>query len=106
MSPQPVIGVDAGGTKLLAGALTDGTEVHQRVYRRWGGGDRDEVLATMVEAGDEVPAALPGVGAGGVRIPSPVGAGSGGSVFRGPPPPAGGPFRGLMRALLGLPPFL
>ncbi len=106
MSPQPVIGVDAGGTKLLAGALTDGTEVHQRVYRRWGGGDREEVLTTMVEAVDEVRTAVPGVGAVGFGIPSLVDADSGVSVSSVHLPLAELPFRDLMRDRLGLPVFV
>jgi glucokinase len=106
MSPQPVIGVDAGGTKLLAGALTDGTEVHQRVYRLWGGGDRDEVLATMVEAVDEVRTALPGVSAVGFGIPSLVEADTGVSVSSVHLPLADVPFRDLMQDRLGLPVFV
>jgi glucokinase len=106
MSPEPVIGVDAGGTKLLAGALTDCTEVHQRVYRRWGGGDTDEVLATMVEAVDEVRAGVPDVSAVGFGIPSLVDAETGVSVSSVHLPLANVPFRELMAHRLGLPVFV
>lgn len=106
MSPQPVIGVDAGGTKLLAGALTDGTEVRQRVYRRWDGGDRDEVLATMVEAVDEVRAGVADVGAVGFGIPSLVQTDTGVSVSSVHLPLADVPFRDLMRERLGVPVFV
>jgi glucokinase len=50
MSPGPVIGADAGGTKLLAGVISQDLTVGHRVRRLWGGGDRAEVLETMVEA--------------------------------------------------------
>src|SRR5439155_11979501 len=50
MSRGPVIGVDAGGTKLLAGVIHEDLTVCHRVRRLWGGGDRAEVLDTMVEA--------------------------------------------------------
>jgi glucokinase len=106
MSPEPVIGLDAGGTKLIAGALDGESEVHHRVYRRWGGGDRDEVLATMVEAVDELRAELPGVAAVGFGIPSLVEAAAGVSVSSVHLPLAGVPFRDIMRERLGLPVFV
>src|SRR3954451_18452550 len=102
MSPQPVIGVDAGGTKLLAGALADGSAVHHRVLRHWGGGDRDEVLATMVEAVEEVRRAAPDARAVGFGIPSLVNFESGSSVSSVHLPLDGVPFRSLMAARTGL----
>jgi glucokinase len=102
MSSQPVIGVDAGGTKLLAGALADGSAVHHRVHRRWGGGDRDEVLATMVEAVDEVRRAAPDARAVGFGIPSLVDFDSGSSVSSVHLPLDGVPFRSLMASRTGL----
>ena len=56
MSSRPVIGVDAGGTKLLAGVLQwddRDLSVDRRVRRLWSGGDRAEVLDVMVEAVSE-----------------------------------------------------
>jgi glucokinase len=103
MSPQPVIGVDAGGTKLLAGALADGIDVRHRVYRLWAGGDQDEVLATMVEAVEEVAAAVGPPAAVGFGIPSLVDAASGSSVSSVHLRLTGLPFRDLMRERLGLP---
>src|SRR3954469_19564797 len=50
MSSGPVIGVDAGGTKLLAGVVHEDLTVGHCVRRLWSGGDRAEVLDTMVEA--------------------------------------------------------
>src|SRR3954470_23261778 len=100
---EPVIGVDAGGTKLLAGALAGDSEVHHRVYRLWGGGDRDEVLATMVEAVAEVRRDEPGVRAVGFGIPSLIDAASGTSVSSVHLPLDGVPFRNLMSDRIGLP---
>jgi glucokinase len=100
---EPVIGVDAGGTKLLAGALAGDSEVHHRVHRLWGGGDRDEVLATMVEAVAEVRAAEPGVRAVGFGIPSLVDAATGTSVSSVHLPLQEVPFRELMTDRIGLP---
>lgn len=106
MSPEPVIGVDAGGTKLLAGALAGDAGVHHRVHRRWGGGDRDEVLATMVEAVAEVRAAVPEVAAVGFGIPSLVEYATGVSVSSVHLPLDGVPFRDEMTQRLGLPVFV
>jgi glucokinase len=106
MSPEPVIGVDAGGTKLLAGALAGDFEVHHRVYRLWGGGDRDEVLATMVEAVAEVTRAASGAQAVGFGIPALVATGSGTSVSSVHLPLDGVPFRDVMAERLGLPVYV
>ena len=106
MSPGAVIGLDAGGTKLLAGALAGDAEIRHRVYRRWGGGDQDEVLATMVEAVEEVTAAVGAVDAAGFGIPSLVEAGTGVSVSSVHLPLDGVPFRDVMRERLGLPVYV
>src|SRR4051794_22060229 len=70
MSPGPVIGVDAGGTKLLAGVVHADLAVGHRVRRLWSGGDRAEVLETMVEAVSEARATAPDVTAVGFGIPA------------------------------------
>ena len=106
MSPEPVIGVDAGGTKLLAGALAGDSEVHHRVYRLWDGGDRDQVIATMVEAVAAVKSAAGGASAVGFGIPSLVDHVSGASVSSVHLPLDGVPFRDLMRERIGLPVYV
>jgi glucokinase len=106
MSPGAVIGLDAGGTKLLAGALAGDAEIRNRVYRRWGGGDQDEVLATMVEAVGEVAAAAGPVEAVGFGIPSLVEQATGVSVSSVHLPLDGVPFRDVMAERLGLPVFV
>src|SRR3954468_10313142 len=103
MSPEPVIGVDAGGTKLLAGALAGDSQVHHRVYRRWGGGDRDQVIATMGEAVAEVRAAGAGARAVGCGIPSLVEQATGTSVSSVHLPLDAVLFRELMAERIGLP---
>src|SRR3954451_1045764 len=70
MSLRPVIGVDAGGTKLLAGVVHADLTIGHRVRRLWSGGDRAEVVATMVEAVSEARAAAPEVTAVGFGIPA------------------------------------
>jgi glucokinase len=103
MSPEPVIGVDAGGTKLLAGALAGDDQVHHRVFRLWGGGDRDQVLATMVEAVEEVRAAAGGARSAGFGIPALVDARTGTSISCVHLPLDDVPFRALMSERLGIP---
>jgi glucokinase len=101
-----VIGVDAGGTKLLAGALAGDAEVHHRVYRLWGGGDRDHVIATMVEAVAAVKSDAGGARAVGFGIPSLVDHATGTSVSSVHLPLDGVPFRSLMQERLGLPVYV
>jgi glucokinase len=102
MSPGPVIGVDAGGTKLLAGVISEDLTVGNRVRRLWGGGDRAEVLDTMVEA---VGAAGSGVAVG-FGIPALLDFAAGVAVSSVHLPLDGLPFRALMEERLGLPVFL
>lgn len=70
MSRPLVIGVDAGGTKLLAGVVDDALEVHQSVRHVWGGTGRAETLEVMVETVSELLEATPDARAIGFGIPS------------------------------------
>src|SRR3954462_88907 len=70
MSLRPVIGVDTGGTKLLAGVVHANLTVGHRVPRLWSGGDRAEVVETMVEAVAEALSAAPDAAAVGFGIPA------------------------------------
>jgi glucokinase len=106
MSPSAVIGVDAGGTKLLAGALVGDDGLRDRVYRLWGGGDQDEILATMVEAVGEVRTATGDVEAVGFGIPSLIDMATGVSVSSVHLPLDGVPFHALMHERLGLPVYV
>jgi glucokinase len=110
MTPGPVIGVDAGGTKLLAGVILESDEdltIGHRVRRLWGGGDRAEVLDTMVEAVSEATeAASAEVTAVGFGIPALLDFAAGVSVSSVHLPLADLPFRDLMAERLGLPVYV
>ena len=107
MSSGPVIGVDAGGTKLLAGVVecddAQGLTVGHRVRRLWGGGDRAEVLDTMVEAVLSAGGDALAVGFG---IPALMDFAAGVAVSSVHLPLDGLPFRSLMQERLGLPVFV
>jgi glucokinase len=103
MPPRRVIGIDAGGTKLLGGVVDDQLVVHNRVHRFWRGADRAETLEIFVEAVEEVRAAAPDVEAVGFGIPSLVDRDQRVSVWSNHLPIDGVPFRDLMSERLGLP---
>jgi glucokinase len=50
MPSRRVIGVDMGGTKLLAGVVDRGLSVHHRVQRTVVGLDQSAVIATVLDA--------------------------------------------------------
>jgi glucokinase len=103
MPPRRVIGIDAGGTKLLGGVVDEGLVVHHRVRRTWRGGDKAETLDIFVEAVEEVRAAAPDVQAVGFGIPALVEWERGVSRWSTHLPLADVPFRDLMSERLGLP---
>lgn len=66
-----VIGVDLGGTKLLAGVADEHLRVHHRTYRLGGGRDPRSVLDLVAAAVEELRDAAPGpVTAVGVGLPA------------------------------------
>jgi glucokinase len=99
-----VIGVDLGGTKLLAGVVDSGLNVHHRAYRRSRGASEAEVLDIIVSAVREVRDAaerpIAGVGFG---IPSLVDQERGTAVSTVHLPLRDVPFRDVMAERLGLP---
>jgi glucokinase len=103
MPPRRVIGIDAGGTKLLGGVVDEGLVVHHRVRRLWRGSDRQQTLDIFVEAVDEARAAAPDVTAVGFGIPSLVEWETGVSRWSNHLPLEDVPFRDLMSERLGLP---
>lgn len=103
MPPRRVIGIDAGGTKLLGGVVDEGLVVHHRVRRQWRGADRQETLDIMLDAVDEVRAAAPDVDAVGFGLPALVEAETGFCAWSNHLPIDGLPFRDLMSERLGLP---
>jgi glucokinase len=103
MPPRRVIGIDAGGTKLLGGVVDEGLVVHHRVHRTWRGGDREETLDIMVDAVDELRAEAGDVDAVGFGIPALVEHPSGASRWSTHLPLEDVPFRDLISERLGLP---
>jgi glucokinase len=106
MPPRRVIGIDAGGTKLLGGVVDEDLVVHHRVHRNWRGADRGETLDIFVEAVEEVRATAPDVEAVGFGIPALVEAGTGASLWSTHLPLEDVPFRDLMSERLGLPVYV
>jgi glucokinase len=103
MPPRRVIGIDAGGTKLLGGVVDDQLVVYHRVHRTWRGADRQETLDIFTDAVEEVRAASPDVEAIGFGIPALVEWEAGVSRWSNHLPLDGVPFRDLMSERLGLP---
>ncbi|HZB05956.1 MAG TPA: ROK family protein [Thermoleophilaceae bacterium] len=102
MPPRRVIGIDAGGTKLLGGVVDEEMVVHHRVRRTWRGADRTETLGIFTDAVEEVRAAAPDVEAIGFGIPALVDRETGVSRWSNHLPLDGVPFRDLMSERLGL----
>src|SRR5436190_3269769 len=103
MPPRRVIGIDAGGTKLLGAVVGEGLVVHHRTHRGWRGADRRETLDVMVEAAEELRSAAPDTAAVGFGIPSLVDRATGASAWSTHLPLEGVPFREVMSERLGLP---
>jgi glucokinase len=107
MAAGCVIGVDLGGTKLLAGAVDAKLEVHHRAFRRARGDDQAQVLDNLVAAVQEVRQACDGdVLAVGLGIPSLIDQERGMAVHTPHLPLEGVPVRDLMAERLGLPVML
>jgi glucokinase len=70
MAERRVVGIDAGGTKLLAGVADEQLAVHHRLHRLWRGTERQDVLDLIVEVVEEALAAAPEAEAVGFGIPS------------------------------------
>lgn len=98
-----VIGLDAGGTKLLGGVVGPDLRVHHRTHRHWRGEDASEVLDGFVDAVEELRAAEPSAVAVGLGIPSLVDFEAGRSVSSVHLPLDDVPVRDLMSERLGLP---
>ena len=106
MSPRRVIGMDAGGTKLLGGVVDEALAVRDRVHRLWRDGGRRELLDAMVDAVEEARAAAPDAEAVGFGVPGLVDAVTGEIGFSTHLPIAGVRLRELMEERLGLPVFV
>ena len=105
MPPRRVIGIDAGGTKLLGGVVDEQLVVHHRVHRTWRGADRaGDARHLRRTAVEEVRAAAPDVEAVGFGIPALVESRArASSRWSNHLPLDDVPFRDLMSERLGLP---
>jgi glucokinase len=105
-----VIGVDLGGSKLLAGAVDPALNVHHRATRPARGTDQSSVLDAVVGVVTEVRDAIEGasgtVEAVGFGIPCLIDHAHGVAVMAVNLPIAGVPFADLMAERLGLPAFV
>jgi glucokinase len=102
-----VIGVDLGGTKLLAGVVDDALHVHHRAYRLLSASDASEVVERMVSAIAEDRQVSGGdVEAVGVGLPSLMDAERGVAVSTVHQPLQEFPFRDVLAERLGLPVFV
>ena len=109
MAGRRVIGIDAGGTKLLGGVVDEELAVHARVHRVWGPerlSDRGALLDTFVDEVEEALAAAPGVEAIGFGIPSMLDRARTTSVWSNHLPLDDVRFRDLMSERLGLPVYV
>jgi glucokinase len=101
-----VIGVDAGGTKLLVGVVGAQLQVDRRVRRLWHGGGQDEVLGAMTEAVEEALESAPDARAIGFGIPSLVDRANGVSLQSVHLPLDDVPFRDLMSERFDVPVYV
>jgi glucokinase len=107
MPARRTIGVDMGGTKLLAGAVGVGLEVHHRAQRSLKGLDQQALLDNAVEAVEEARAgAGDEVEAVGFGIPCLFDSRTGMAVIAVNLPLANVPFADLMAERIGLPVFV
>ena len=107
MPARRTIGVDMGGTKLLAGAVGAGLEVHHRAQRTLKGLDQQALLDAAVDAVEEARAAAGDeVEAVGFGIPCLFDRRTGIAVIAVNLPLANIPFADLMAERLGLPVFV
>jgi glucokinase len=107
MPARRTIGVDMGGTKLLAGAVGPGLEVHHRVQRTVAGLDQSSLLDTAVEAVEEARASAGGeVEAVGFGIPCLMDQRTGRAVIAVNLPLADIPFADIMAERLAIPVFV
>jgi glucokinase len=107
MAARRIIGVDMGGTKLLAGALDQQLGVHHRVQRQVVGLETQALLDAVVSAVDGVRAAAGGeVDAVGFGIPALMDLRHGRAALAVNLPLIDVPFADIMSERLGLPVFV
>jgi glucokinase len=103
---RKVVGVDLGGTKLLAGVIDEQLEVHDRVHRVVTGMSEQAVTDAIVESVSELIKRNPDVEAVGFGIPCLIDQRNGHAVMCVNLPLADVPFRDVMSERLGIPAFI
>jgi glucokinase len=103
MAQRRVVGIDAGGTKLLAGVVDEGLAVHHRLHRLWRGSERQEVLDLFVEVVEGALVEAPEAEAVGFGIPALMDADRAVALECVHLPLAGVPFRDLISERLDRP---
>ena len=98
-----VIGLDAGGTKLLGASLDHDLELGPRLRHTWAGEDRDATLDVIARAVEDIRAQAGEVGAVGLGVPALVDWSEGVSRWSNHLPLDDVPLRELMADRLGLP---
>jgi glucokinase len=107
MPTRRIIGVDMGGTKLLAGAVDSDLSVHHRAQRTVAGLDQATLIESAIDAVEEARAAAGGeVDAVGFGIPCLIDQRTGTAVIAINLPLADIPFADVMAERLGLPVFV
>jgi glucokinase len=107
VSGECVIGVDLGGTKILAGLVDGALRVHARAQRAVGSGDQESILEALVDAVEEVRAnAAMEAGALGLGVPCLMDAERGTAVMAVNLPWEELDVRALMSERVGLPVFV
>jgi len=101
-----VIGIDLGGTKMLAGVVDRDLEVYNRVKKTVAGMSHDEIIQTVVDGVAELREFDDDVSAVGFGIPCLIDQESGVAVMSVNLPITDFPFRETMHQQLGLPVFI
>src|SRR3954447_3219687 len=103
---RPAIGLDAGGTKLLAGAVDDAGEVLFRRLYPWPGASLDDVLTTVLTAYGEAMSAIGTAEGVGVGLPANMDLAAGVAVSSRHLPIAGFGFRDWLAGEVGVPVYV
>jgi glucokinase len=103
---RKVVGVDLGGTKLLAGVIDEQLEVHDRVHRVVTGMSEQAVIDAIVESVSELIKRNPDVEAVGFGIPCLIDQRNGHAIMCVNLPLADVPFREVMAEKLEIPVFI
>jgi glucokinase len=103
---RKMVGIDLGGSKLLAGVVDAELEVYLRVRRSMHGLDQGEILDVLTEAVEEARMSEPDVEAVGFGLPCLIDQRTGTAVMAVNLPIINLPFRDIMQERINLPVFI